>query len=106
MTGKRDRPRPARAAGAIVVAAALACGLSACSGESDTECTGGAYEVECHPVYRPASTATASMSPVAAPTGSCPSDWAEMWKRVHARTWDVACPPPSPLGTAPPAPSG
>ncbi|GAA0613167.1 hypothetical protein GCM10010394_48860 [Streptomyces crystallinus] len=108
MTSKRDRPHPARAAGSVVIAAALAFNVSACSGELDTECTGGAYEVECHPVYRPPSTTTASVSPVAAPTptGSCPSDWAEAWKRMHARTWDSACPLPSPLGTVLPAPSG
>lgn len=47
MASRRYRPRTARAAGAVVVVpAALAFALSACSsGGSDTECTGGAYEV-------------------------------------------------------------
>lgn len=111
MTSKRYRPRTARATGAVVVvSAALVFGLSACSsGELDTECTGGAYEVECHPVqHRPSGTATESGPPaVAAPTPSvsCPTDWAEVWQRMEARTWDIACPLPDSLETVLPTPS-
>lgn len=112
MASRRYRPRTARAAGAVVVVpAALAFALSACSsGESDTECTGGAYEVECHPVRpRPSDTASGPGPPALAapvPSVSCPTDWAQVWQQVHARTWDFTCPEPSPLPTVVPAPSG
>lgn len=95
----------------VVVTALLMIGVSACGGESTVECTGGAYEAECHPVAPPAhSTAdTAFPTPALTPSRPCPSDRAEFYKAVHNRTLDWACPPPTflnpPPRTAAPLPS-
>ena len=88
-----------------LAAVVLAFGVSACSGKSDTACNGGAYEVECHPVYRPTkSTGSATVSPMADPTpaGPCPTNWSEYYKTVDAKTVDWACPLPSPLTSVTP----
>ncbi len=37
------------------------------------------------------------------PDRPCPTDWSEVWKRVRAKTWDPACPVPSPLTSAIPS---
>jgi len=88
------------------VMAAVVYGVSACSGSSEVECSGGAYEAECHPVYRPPTgTKSTTVSPpaVPTPTSPCPSDWSEFWKHVRDRKWDQACPLPSPLTSAVPS---
>jgi len=108
--GARKRMTSAVTGGAVgaLATVVLALGVSACSvGRSDTECDGGAYEVECHPVYWPTkSTSSATVSPMAAPTpsGPCPTDWSEFYKSVDSKTVDWACPLPSPLTSVTPTP--
>lgn len=84
-------------AATVVVTALMMAGVSACGGEETVACTGGAYEVECHPVAPTAESASGSTAPARTPSGTCPSDLDEFHKAVRNRSLDWACPLPSPL---------
>lgn len=102
----RSRSSWAGGAASAMVLAVAVCGVSACSGSSEVECTGGAYEAECHPVNpAPTGTPSATVSPgtVPAPRSACPSDWSEIWKQVRDKKWDQDCPLPSPMTSAVPS---